>query len=52
VDDLMPDVNGRAVLLDRQFDDPDRAVDARAEAAGGGDDEVERRADAAAAPGP
>ncbi len=34
VHDLVAHVDRRAVLFERQFDDPDRAVDAGAEAAG------------------
>ena len=37
----MPDIDRRAVLLDRQLDDADRAVDAGAEAARRGDQQVE-----------
>ena len=36
VDDLVPDVDRRAVLGDREFHDLDRAVDAGAEASGSG----------------
>jgi hypothetical protein len=43
VDDLVPDIDRRAIFLDRQLDDADRAVDARAEAARGGDEEFEGR---------
>ena len=45
VDDFVPDVDGRAVLFQRQFDDADRAVDACAKSARGGDDDVERGTD-------
>jgi hypothetical protein len=33
MDDLVPDVDRRAILLDRQLDDPDRPVDSGAETA-------------------
>jgi hypothetical protein len=42
VDDLVPDIDRRTVFLDRQFDDPDRAVHARTEAARRGDQQFER----------
>ena len=41
VDDLMPDIDGRAEALERQLDDLDRAVDAGAETARGGNQDVE-----------
>jgi hypothetical protein len=43
VDDLVPDIDRRAIALERQLDDLDRAVDAGAEAARGGDQELERK---------
>lgn len=39
----MPDIDGRAVLFDREFDDADRAVDPGAKAARRGDQQVERK---------
>ena len=44
VDDLVAHVDRRAVALDRQLDDPDRPVDARAKPARGGDQHVKGRA--------
>ena len=42
VDDLVADIDRRAVVLERQLDDPDRAVDAGAEAARRGEVEGQR----------
>ena len=42
VDDLVADIDRRAVALDRQFDDPDGAIDAGAEAARGCDQQRQR----------
>ena len=44
VDDLVADIDRRAEPLERQLDDLDRAVDAGAEAARGGDQHVQGRA--------
>ena len=44
VDDLVPDINRRAVLLDREFDNADGTVDAGAKAARRGDQQVRERA--------
>ena len=41
VDDLVPDIDRRAVFLDRQLDDANGAIDARAETARRGDQEIE-----------
>ncbi|WP_233281516.1 hypothetical protein [Sphingomonas changnyeongensis] len=41
MDDLVPHIDGRAMFLDRQFDDADRTVDTGAKAARRGDQELE-----------
>ncbi len=45
VDDLMPDIDRRAMLLEREFDDADGAIHPGTEAARGGDQQVEGRLD-------
>ncbi len=44
VDDFVADIDRRTVALDRQFDDPDRAIDPRAETARSGDKDEQRQA--------
>ena len=43
MDDLVPDIDGGAITLDRQLDDADRPVDAGAKAAWGGHQNLEFR---------
>jgi iron uptake system EfeUOB component EfeO/EfeM len=43
VDDLMPDKDGRSEPLERELDDLDRAIDARAEAARSRDEDAKGR---------
>jgi hypothetical protein len=52
VDDLVADVDRRAVALERQLDDVDRAVDARAKAARRRDQQVRGGFDGIAMGGP
>jgi hypothetical protein len=42
VDDLMPDIDRRAVAIERDLDDLDRSIDAGAKAARGSDNDVKR----------
>jgi hypothetical protein len=43
VDDFVPDIDGRAVFLERALHDLDRAIDSGAESARGGDQQRQRR---------